>query len=112
MRPTTQARQAIISSVETAQTTWTLSDPGPSVFPDFTRKVTRNWWGTLYRQFVADGGVAGFWNDMNEPAVFTYPTKIMPDDVVHRIEEPGFLTRTTLHPEIHTIYGMQNTRAT
>ena len=85
--------------------------PGPSVFPDFTRKVTREWWGTLYKQFVADG-VAGFWNDMNEPAVFTYPTKTMPDDVQHRIEEPGFAARTAFHPEIHNIYGMENTRAT
>ncbi len=85
--------------------------PGPSVFPDFTRQSTRRWWGTLYKQFVADG-VAGFWNDMNEPAVFTYPTKTMPDDVQHRIDEPGFLPRTALHPEIHNIYGMENTRAT
>ena len=85
--------------------------PGPSVFPDFTRKLTREWWGTLYKQFVADG-VAGFWNDMNEPAVFTYPTKTMPDDVEHRIEEPGFATRTAMHPEIHNVYGMENTRAT
>ena len=85
--------------------------PGPSVFPDFTRKVTRDWWGTLYKQLVADG-VAGFWNDMNEPAVFTYPTKTMPDDVVHRIDESGFLKRTAMHPEIHNIYGMENSRAT
>ena len=85
--------------------------PGPSVFPDFTRKVTRDWWGSLYKQFDADG-VAGFWNDMNEPAVFTYPTKTMPADVVHRIEEPGFDTRTAMHPEIHNIYGMENSRAT
>ena len=85
--------------------------PGPSVFPDFTRQATRTWWGTLFRQFV-DDGVAGFWNDMNEPAVFTYPTKTMPDDVQHRIEEPGFRTRTALHPEIHNVYGMENSRAT
>ena len=85
--------------------------PGPSVFPDFTQQSTRQWWGSLYKQFVADG-VAGFWNDMNEPAVFTYPTKTMPDDVQHRIDEPGFLSRTALHPEIHNIYGMENTRAT
>lgn len=85
--------------------------PGPSVFPDFTRKVTRDWWGTLYKGFVADG-VAGFWNDMNEPAVFTYPTKTMPDDVVHRIDEPGFAKRAAMHTEIHNLYGMQNARAT
>ena len=85
--------------------------PGPSVFPDFTREATRDWWGSLYRKFAAEG-VAGFWNDMNEPAVFTYPTKTMPDDVQHRIDEPGFAKRTTNHLEIHNVYGMENSRAT
>jgi len=85
--------------------------PGPSVFPDFTRAQSRAWWGTLYRQFVADG-ISGFWNDMNEPAVFRYPSKTMPDDVQHRIEEPGFKTRTASHTEIHNVYGMENSRAT
>jgi alpha-glucosidase len=87
--------------------------PGPSVFPDFTQQSTRTWFGSLYKDFVADG-VSGFWDDMNEPAVFTYPTKTMPDDVVHRINEPdlGFAPRTAFHPEIHNIYGMENSRAT
>lgn len=85
--------------------------PGPSVFPDFTRKVTRDWWGTLYKQFTAEG-VAGFWNDMNEPAIFESPGKTMPDSVQHRIEEPGFASRTTNHREIHNVYGMENSRAT
>ncbi|MEA3173763.1 MAG: alpha-glucosidase, partial [Gammaproteobacteria bacterium] len=26
--------------------------PGPSVFPDFTRRETRAWWGSMYRDFV------------------------------------------------------------
>jgi alpha-glucosidase len=85
--------------------------PGPSVFPDFTRQQTRAWWGTLYKQLVADG-VSGFWNDMNEPAVFVYPAKTMPGDAQHRINEPGFAPRTALHSEIHNIYGMENSRAT
>jgi alpha-glucosidase len=84
--------------------------PGKSVFPDFTRAVSRDWWGTLYSDFVAKG-VAGFWNDMNEPAVFS-PSKTMPDDVQHRIEEPGFQNRVASHLEIHNIFGMQNTRGT
>ena len=29
--------------------------PGPSVFPDFTRASTRAWWGSLYKDFIADG---------------------------------------------------------
>ncbi len=85
--------------------------PGPSVFPDFTRAQTRQWWGTLYKQFVAEG-VAGFWNDMNEPSVFNVPNKTMPDDVQHRIDEPGFRQRTASHLEMHNVYGMENTRAT
>jgi alpha-glucosidase len=85
--------------------------PGPSVFPDFTRKSTRKWWGSLYTQFVHDG-VSGFWNDMNEPSVFDGPKMTMPDDVKHRIDERGFEARTTNHLEIHNVYGMENSRAT
>jgi len=85
--------------------------PGPAVFPDFTRSQTREWWGGLYKQFVQDG-VSGFWNDMNEPAVFSGPGKTMPLDAVHRIEEPGFATRTATHAEIHNIVGLENQRAT
>jgi alpha-glucosidase len=85
--------------------------PGPAVFPDFTRAQTREWWGGLYEQFVRDG-LAGFWNDMNEPSVFDGPGKTMPLDTVHRIEEPGFVTRTASHAEIHNIVGLENQRAT
>ncbi|HTV07851.1 MAG TPA: TIM-barrel domain-containing protein [Candidatus Aquilonibacter sp.] len=85
--------------------------PGPSVFPDFTRTVSRDWWGTLYTQFVHDG-VAGFWNDMNEPSVFNTPNKTMPLDVVHRIDSDDFAPRTATHAEIHNVYGMENSRAT
>ena len=85
--------------------------PGPSVFPEFTQTQTRVWWGSLFKNFVADG-VAGFWNDMNEPAVFNVPTKTMPDDVQHRIDEPGFTKRTANHLEIHNVYGMLNSEGT
>jgi len=84
--------------------------PGPSVFPDFTTKGARSWWGGLYKEFYAEGA-AGFWNDMNEPSVFV-ASKTMPLDVVHRIDEPGFASRTATHAEIHNVYGMQNSRAT
>ena len=76
--------------------------PGPAVFPDFTRSKTRDWWGGLYKEFVQNG-IAGFWNDMNEPAVFDGPGKTMPLDNIHRIEEPGFATRTATHSEIHNV---------
>ncbi len=85
--------------------------PGKAVFPDFTQKAARDWWGTLYSDFVREG-LAGFWNDMNEPAVFEVPSKTMPDDVQHRIEEPGFATRVANHLEIHNVFGMENSRGT
>jgi alpha-glucosidase len=85
--------------------------PGPSIFPDFTRQQTRAWWGMLYREFKQDGA-DGFWNDMNEPSVFNTPTATMPLNVVHRIDEPGFVSRTATHAEIHNVYGMENSRAT
>ena len=85
--------------------------PGPAVFPDFTRSATRDWWGTLYTQFVHDG-VAGFWNDMSEPSVFNTPNKTMPLDVVHRIASDTFTPRSATHAEIHNVYGMENSRAT
>lgn len=85
--------------------------PGPAVFPDFTRKVSRDWWGTLYEDF-SKRGVAGFWNDMNEPAIFKVTSKTMPDNVQHRIEEPGFQKRVANHLEVHNIFGMQNSRGT
>jgi alpha-glucosidase len=81
--------------------------PQESVFPDFTLTRVRDWWGDLYKDFAAMG-LAGFWNDMNEPAVFRYPSKTMPLDIVHRLDDG-----TTLdHRAIHNIFGMQNARAT
>ncbi|WP_398286880.1 TIM-barrel domain-containing protein [Sphingomonas daechungensis] len=85
--------------------------PGPSVFPDFTRKSSRDWWGNLYKPFVADG-IAGFWNDMNEPAIFETPTKTMPLSTTHRVDSDDFATRTATHAELHNVYGMENSRAT
>lgn len=85
--------------------------PGPSVFPDFTDAKARTWWGTNFKAFV-DDGVAGFWNDMNEPSVFETPTATMPLDTVHHIAGDDFATRNASHAEIHNVFGMENTRAT
>ena len=85
--------------------------PGKAVFPDFTQKAARDWWGTLYADFLKKG-IAGFWNDMNEPAIFEVASKTMPDDTQHRIDEPGFAKRTATHLEIHNVFGMENSRGT
>lgn len=78
--------------------------PGRCQFPDYTNPKVREWWGTLYKGLVEDG-VAGFWNDMNEPAVFGRGT--FPDDVRHYYE--GYRGS---HRKAHNIYGMQMVRAT
>lgn len=80
--------------------------PGDSVFPDFTLSRVREWWGGLYGDFVRDG-VAGFWNDMNEPAVFV-PSKTMPLDVQHRLDDGSVAD----HRAVHNVLGTLNARAT
>lgn len=81
--------------------------PGPSVFPDFTWAPARAWWGSLYKNFVTMG-VRGFWNDMNEPAVFSRPDKTIPLDVVDRVDSGGTETQRA----VHNVFGMENSRAT
>ena len=43
--------------------------PGIVGFPDFLRKDVREWFGSKYK-ILTDMGIDGFWNDMNEPAIF------------------------------------------
>jgi alpha-glucosidase len=81
--------------------------PGDSVFPEFTLSRSREWWGTLYKQFVGMG-IAGFWNDMNEPAIFERRDKTMPLTNVHRLDDGTVLD----HRAIHNVFGMENSRAT
>ena len=38
-------------------------------FPDFLRPDVRKWFGSKYK-ILTDMGIDGFWNDMNEPAIF------------------------------------------
>lgn len=93
--------------------------PGDSVFPDFTLARSREWWGTLYSDFVKMG-IAGFWNDMNEPAIFERADKTMPLDVQHRLDPEargiysgsGLKPETASHAAIHNVFGMQNARGT
>jgi alpha-glucosidase len=81
-------------------------DPGPSVFPDFSNPATRIWWGSLYKPLV-DIGVAGIWNDMNEPAVFRTDRATMPPDVVFNNER-----QPSTHLELHNVYGQLMSRST
>jgi alpha-glucosidase len=43
---------------------------GRSLFPDFSKPATREWWGALHQRGIGDG-VSGFVLTMNEPRMFT-----------------------------------------
>ncbi|OJV61927.1 MAG: alpha-glucosidase [Clostridiales bacterium 38-18] len=43
--------------------------PGKVHFPDVLNAPTRQWFGAYYHRFL-EMGIEGFWNDMNEPAIF------------------------------------------
>lgn len=43
--------------------------PGKSLLPDFLNEEAREWFGMKYK-ILMDKGIDGFWNDMNEPALF------------------------------------------
>jgi alpha-glucosidase len=43
--------------------------PGRSHFPDFLDPEVRSWFGAKY-ETLTSLGIEGFWNDMNEPAMF------------------------------------------
>lgn len=55
--------------------------PGESVFVDYTLPDARKWWGDLHSAYT-DEGVAGIWNDMNEPSDFVDQTGKNQLDVV------------------------------
>ena len=46
--------------------------PGYTHFPDVLTPEARRWFGAKYK-ILTDAGIEGFWNDMNEPAIFFTP---------------------------------------
>ena len=49
--------------------------PGKAYFADFLRPEVREWFGHKYKA-LTDCGIEGFWNDMNEPALFYSPERL------------------------------------
>ncbi|WP_437682516.1 glycoside hydrolase family 31 protein [Sorangium sp. So ce131] len=95
--------------------------PDPAVFPDFTREEVQRWWGDLQKPFV-DAGIAGIWNDMNEPACFSIrPDRGVPAPDGQRSTGVGTVEGSTLpydarhgtrrHLEVHNVYGLGMSRA-
>lgn len=81
--------------------------PSDCVWPDFTDPQVRDWWGPLYKDLYVKDGISGFWNDMNEPAVFKVNSLTFPDEVRHDFDGHG-----ADHAKAHNIYGQQMARAT
>lgn len=80
--------------------------PGRSRYPDFLQAGVRAWWGEE-QQALLRLGVAGIWNDMNEPANFARPDKTLDPGCVHRTEHGP-----RLHAGVHNVYGQEMARAT
>jgi alpha-glucosidase len=69
--------------------------PGKSRFPDFLNPRVRRWWAGEQAAFQRHG-LAGIWNDMNEPALFDTPGKTLPDGCVHRVASEDTKAREVL----------------
>ena len=80
--------------------------PGEAVYLDFTREDARRWWGAMHRAYT-ENGVAGIWNDMNEPSDFVDQTGKAQMDVVS--EDEG--ERTT-HAKNRNLFALLMARAT
>jgi alpha-glucosidase len=85
--------------------------PGTAVYPDFSRPDVREWWAA-YHEALFGAGVAGIWNDMNEPADFTGDfynrTAFTPPSTV-TMDGDG---RRRSMDAYHNVYGMLMCRAT
>jgi len=80
--------------------------PGESVFVDYTLPEARQWWGDLHRVYT-DNGIAGIWNDMNEPSDFVDQTGKNQLDVVSYDEG-----EKTTHAKNRNTFALLMSRAT
>lgn len=114
--------------------------PGKVHFPDFMQPEVRNWFGKKYA-VLTELGIDGFWNDMNEPAIFYTEDRLA--DTFEEAEKlrsenigineyfrfTGMVAglngnkgdydkfyhnvngKMVMHSEIHNLYGMNMTRS-
>ena len=80
--------------------------PGDSVFVDYTLPEARRWWGDLHRAYL-DNGVAGIWNDMNEPSDFVDQSGKNQMDVVSNDEGEH-----STHAKNRNVFALLEARAT
>jgi alpha-glucosidase len=93
--------------------------PGNAALPDFNRPEVRQWWGEQHEPLLASG-VAGIWNDMNEPAGWDKDVRLgrlmipyrFQDTTRLRQADPVDPTESVPHEHVRNIYGQQECRAT
>ena len=90
--------------------------PGAACLPDFMRRDVRQWWGDKL-DFLLSRGVAGIWNDMNEPALFgsqrpldSSVQDLPPDDAQLFLQTDE--DSAVGHFEVRNVYGQQMAKAT
>ena len=86
--------------------------PGDCYFPDFTRPEVRDWWATLYKEMIADLGVHGVWNDMNEPAIFLADNFTQSDKTFYADVRHDYDGNPCSHRKAHNVYGMEMSHGT
>lgn len=112
--------------------------PGRAYFTDFLRPEARAWFGKQYKM-LTDLGIEGFWNDMNEPAIFysreglaerlDHPPVPHEDGTIEHFGQAiGWLNlsnapedyarfyhkvdgKMVRHDQVHNLYGYNMTRA-
>ena len=85
--------------------------PEKAVFPDFLRPEVRQWWGELHKN-LTDMGVAGIWNDMNEPSIAERPFGDGHQHIWFPLDAPqGPESEGATHAETHNLYGLMMAKA-
>lgn len=85
--------------------------PEKAVFPDFLRPEVRHWWSQQHSS-LTDAGVAGIWNDMNEPALDDRPFGEHGNKISFPLDAPqGNAEEQTTHAEVHNVYGLSMAQA-
>ena len=85
--------------------------PDKAVFPDFLRPEVRDWWAA-WQHTLTGVGVAGIWNDMNEPAVDDRPFNDGGVKITFPLDAPqGPPGEGGTHAETHNLYGWNMARA-
>nr|WP_290227845.1 glycoside hydrolase family 31 protein [Trichocoleus desertorum] len=85
--------------------------PSKAVFPDFLRPEVRSWWADWHKN-LTEVGVAGIWNDMNEPALDDRPFGDNGNKIWFPLDAPqGPKDEQATHAETHNLYGLNMAQA-